>query len=116
MKATFDGQDYMLIFDKDAGEFRQLRRGSQFEAPLTRPFQGDDLGKVVSVEFSDNNEPDGIELRYLPGTAQSWEEIQRVHVKINVRAYNHIEERGTFGTRYDSIGNKIEIFNGMPGA
>ena len=114
MKATFDGQDYMLMLDRGAEELRQLRSGETLEAPLTQLFDGEDLGKMVRVEFAATDAIDGIELNYLPNGARSWSEIERVQVKINPRAYGYIEQGGRFGTRYDGLGNKIEILNGMP--
>ncbi len=114
MKATFDEQDYMLILNKEAEELNQLRRGKTLEASLTQPFDGEDLGKVVSISFSENNAIDGIELKYLPDNAASWGAILTIQVKINNWAYNHVKQRGQFGTRYDGLGNKIEILNGMP--
>ncbi len=115
MKATFDGQDYMLILNRDLEELSQLHLGKTLEASLTQPFDGEDLGKIVSLEFLENDAIDGIELKYLPDGAESWKTIQRVQVKINDRAYSHIEQRGQFGTRYSGLGDKIEILNGIPG-
>ncbi len=112
MKATFDGQDYMLMFDKEKRELKRLRQG-KLEAPLTEYWGDKDLGKVVSLELADNNGSDGIELKYLPDGAESWEAIQRVQVRMNERAYSHVETRGQFGTRYNGS-DKIEIFNGDP--
>jgi len=112
MKATFDGQDYMLILDRKTQELQGVRQG-KLEAPLTEHWGDKDLGKLVSLELADNNGSDGIELKYLPEGAESWEAIQRVQVRINERAYSHVRERGQFGTRY-GMGDKIEIFNGDP--
>ena len=112
MKATFDGQDYMLMLDKKTQELQGLRQ-KRLEAPLTEHFGDKDLGKVVSLELADNTGSDGIELKYLPEGAESWEAIQIVQVKVNERAYGHVRERGQFGTRY-GMGDKIEIFNGDP--
>lgn len=114
MKATFDGQDYLLVLDREAEELRQLRSGETLEAPLTQPFDGEDLGKLVSVEFAETDAIDGIELNYLPNGVRSWDEIERVQVAINQRAAGYVEQSGRFGTRYDGLGNKIEILNGMP--
>ena len=112
MKATFDGQDYMLILDKKAQELQGLRQ-KKLEATLTEDFGDEDFGKLVSLELADNNGSDGIELKYLPEGAESWEAIQRIQVRMNERAYIHVETRGRFGTRY-GMGDKIEIFNGDP--
>ena len=112
MKATFDGQDYMIMLNKEKSELQGLRQGG-LEAPLTEHCGDKDLGKIVSLELADNNGSDGIGLKYLPDGAESWEAIQRVQVRMNERAYNHVEERGQFGTRY-GMGDKIEIFNGDP--
>lgn len=112
MKATFDGQDYMLMLDKKTREFQGLRQG-RLEAPLTEHWEDKDLGKIVSLELADNNGSDGIELEYLPDGAESWEAIQRVQVKMNERAYGYVRERGQFGTRYNGS-DKIEIINGDP--
>ncbi len=113
MKAMFDGQDYMLILDKETGELEQLHQ-RKLEATLTEPWGDEDLGKIVSLELADNNGSDGIELKNLPENAESWEAIKQVQIKINESAYSHVKERGRFGTRYGGIGNKIEIFNGDP--
>ncbi|MDP3026341.1 MAG: hypothetical protein Q8N63_01435 [Nanoarchaeota archaeon] len=112
MKATFDGQDYMLMLDKKMDELQRLRK-EKLEAPLTEHWGDKDLGKTVSLELADNNGSDGIELKYLPNGAESWEAIQRVQVKLNERAYSHIRGRGQFGTRYNGS-DKIEIFDGDP--
>ena len=112
MKATFDGQDYMLMLAKEKRELQGLRQ-ERLEAPLTEHWGDKDLGKVVSLELADNHGSDGIELKYLPEDAESWEAIQQVQVKMNERAYSHVETRGQFGTRY-GMGDKIEIFNGDP--
>jgi len=53
MKATFDGQDYMLILDKEKSELLGLRQG-KLEAPLTEHWRDKDLGKIVSLELADN--------------------------------------------------------------
>jgi hypothetical protein len=110
MKATFDGQDYMLMLDRSKRELQRLRQ-EKFEAPLTEHWGNKDLGKVVSLEFADNSGNDGIELKYLPEGAESWEAIQRVQIKVNERAYSHVKERRQFGTRYNGS-DKIEIFDG----
>ncbi|HLC80606.1 MAG TPA: hypothetical protein VJG31_02435 [Candidatus Nanoarchaeia archaeon] len=110
MKATFDGQDYLLILDKKTDELTRLRQ-EKLEALLTKLWEDNDLGKVISLEFADNNGNDGIELKYLPEGAESWEAIRKVQVRVNEWAYNHIRDRGQFGTRY-GIGDKIEIFDG----
>jgi len=112
MKATFDGQDYMLMLDRNKGELQGLRQG-KLEAPLTEHWGDKDLGKVVSLELVDNNGSDGIELKYLPEGAESWEAIQRVQVKMNERAYTYVRGRRQFGTRYNGS-DKIEIFDGDP--
>tara|TARA_Y100000310_G_scaffold249029_1_gene255037 strand:- start:393 stop:740 length:348 start_codon:yes stop_codon:yes gene_type:complete len=112
MKATFDGEDYMLMLDIETQELQRLRQ-EKFEAPLTEHWGGEDLDKTVSLEFEDNNGMDGIELKYLPEGVMGWEAIKRVQVKVNERAYNHIRERGQFGTRYNGS-DKIEIMNGDP--
>ena len=112
MKALFTGQDYLLFLDKENSELQRLRK-ERFEAKLT--FQGErkDLDKIVSIELADNNAIDGIELKYLPSDAESWEAIKRVQVKINERAYKHVEQRGVFGTRYNGS-DKIEIYSETP--
>ncbi len=112
MKAIFDGQDYMLILDRNAEELTRLRQG-KLEAHLTEPWEDKNLGKVVSLELADNGGNDGIELKYLPDCARGWEAIKIVQVKVNERTYGYIRERGQFGTRY-GIGDKIEIFDGDP--
>jgi len=100
------------MLDKEKSELQGLRQG-KLEASLTEHWGDKDLGKIVSLELADNNGSDGIELKYLPDGAESWEAIQIVQVRINERAYSHVETRGRFGTRY-GIGDKIEIVNGNP--
>ncbi|MEK6887805.1 MAG: hypothetical protein AABX14_02550 [Candidatus Aenigmatarchaeota archaeon] len=112
MKATFNGQDYTLMLNRETQELQGLQQ-RKLEAPLTEHWGDKDLGKTVSLELADNSEVDGIELRYLPVGAENWEAIQRVQVKVNKRAYSHIRERGQFGTRYNGS-DKIEIMNGDP--
>lgn len=113
MKAEFDGQDYMLMLERRTQEFQKLRQG-KLEAPLKQAWEPDkDLGKVVSLELAENDGMDGIELRHLPEDAESWEAIQRVQVKLNDRAYNHVMQYGQFGTRYNGS-DKVEIVNGFP--
>ena len=112
MKATFDGQDYMLMLDKKTQELQGLRQ-RKLEAPLTEHWGDKDLGKLVSLELADNSGSDGIELKHLPESAKSWEAIKIIQVKVNERAYNFIKERGNFGTRYNGS-DKIEIMNGDP--
>jgi len=112
MKTTFDGQDYMLMLDKKTQELQELRQ-RKIESPLTEHWGDKDLGKLVSLELADNNGSDGIELKYLPEDAESWEAIKRVQVKINYRAYDHVIERGQFGTRYNGS-DKIQVMNGDP--
>lgn len=111
MKAEFDGQDYMLILDKDQDELLSLWKG-KLEAYLTEAFGDKDLGKIVTLELGENKGSDGIEVKYIPKN-EIWENIQRIQVKMNKDAYNHVNQRGNFGTRY-GIGDKIEIFNGDP--
>ena len=100
----------MLILDKEKSELLGLRQG-KLEAPLTEHWRDKDLGKIVSLELADNGWRDGIELKYLPDSAENWEAIQKVQVRMNERAYNHVETRGEVGTRY-GMEDKIEIFNG----
>ena len=112
MKATFDGQDYTLFLSKKTQELQKLQEG-KLEAPLTEHWRDKDLGKVVSLELAENKGSDGIELRYLPEGAESWEAIQGVQVKLNGRAYNNVIQYGQFGTRYNGS-DKIEIVDGFP--
>ena len=108
MKATFDGQNYLLILDRATQEFERLQQ-ERLEAPLTKPSWGGgrDLGKVVSLEVAEN---DGIELNYLPGGA-NLETAKVVQVKINEGAYNNIRGIGSVWTRPSDF-NKITIING----
>ncbi len=113
MKAMFDGQDYMLMLERRTQELQRLREG-KLEAPLKQAWEPDkDLGKVVTLELANTNAIDGIELKYLPEGAESWEAIRRVEVKVNERAYSHVGRHGQFGTRYNGS-DKIEIVNGFP--
>ena len=112
MKAIFDGQDYILMLDKKTQELQGLQQ-RKFEAPLTERWGDKDLGKLVSLELADNSGSDGIEIKYLPEGAESWEAIQRIQVRINKRACSYVRERGQFGTRYNGS-DKIEIWNGDP--
>ncbi len=113
MKAIFNGQDYTLMLERRTQELQRLGQG-KLEAPLKQAWEPDkDLGKVVSLELADTDAIDGIELKYLPNSAESWEAIRRVEVKMNERAYSHVRQHGQFGTRYNGS-DKIEIVHGFP--
>ena len=112
MRAEFDGQDFTLYLDKNNQELQQLRNTS-LQARLQTPFGGEDLGKIVTLRFGENKGNDGIELKYLPEGTSGWENIQEVKVTINDRAYGYVQQRGSFGTRYNGS-DKIEIINGLP--
>lgn len=107
MKATFDGQDYLLTLNRETQDLQELQKKG-LEAQLTEQWGTEKLGKLVTLELADNNGSDGIELKYTPCDAESWEAIQGIQVKINNQAYNYIKERGQFGTRYNGS-DKIEI-------
>jgi hypothetical protein len=113
MKTIFDGQDYIIMLDKKTQELQQLQKGKKLEASLEQPYDKKSLKKVVSLELASNEAIDGIELKYLPEEAENWEEIQKVQVKLNDWAYNHVMQRGQFGTRYNGS-DKIDIHNGDP--
>ena len=67
--------------------------------------------KKVTLELKDNvSHPDGIELSYTPKDPDSWEHIKEVNVVINERALSYIVDRGSFGTRYNGLGNKVDIY------
>ncbi|MBS3090107.1 hypothetical protein J4461_04515 [Candidatus Pacearchaeota archaeon] len=92
---------------------QRLREG-KLEAPLKKAWELDKYsGKTVSLELTNTDAIDGIELKYLPDNAENWEAIQRVQVKLDNWAYNHVREYGQFGTRYNGS-DKIEIMNGFP--
>ena len=112
MKATFDGRDYMLLLDRETNELQKLRHG-KLESTLM-DLDGNDVGKIVTLEHANNDAIDGILVSYLPENPHNWEAIKQVAVKINQRAHNYIIEQKTFGTRYDAWGDKIEIFDGDP--
>ena len=112
MKATFAGQDYTLMLDKEKRELQRLP-DEILEAPLTEHWGDKDLGKLVTLELNDTNRSDGIELRYFPEDAESWEAIQKVQVKINERARNNLITMGRIGTRYNGS-DKIDIYDGDP--
>ena len=108
MKALFDGQDYMLILDKEADEAKKLRQG-QLGANLTGRWDDNDLGKKLILEFGETTQPDGISLEYIPKN-KDWGAIERIRIMVNERALQKVEARGWFGTRYGA-GDKIEIYN-----
>ncbi len=113
MEAMFDGQDFLLYLDTDEQELGKLRT-QELSAPLTEPFGGPDLGKQLTLSYGDNNGPDGIQLRKLPEDSEGiWNSVKEIRITINNWAYQHVQERGQFGTRYDGS-NKVEIINGMP--
>lgn len=113
MEAEFDGQDYFLFLDKKKKELLEVKKKVKLKTRLTKPFRGVELGKLVTLEYGENNGPDGIDLKYIPKNPNSWESILEISVKINDRTYNHILERGSFGTRYNGS-DKIQIYNGNP--
>jgi len=112
MKAVFVGMDYMLFLEKDKDELAKLKR-EQLAADLKEGWGGGSLGKTVAIKLEENDGPDGFELNYEPPDAGGWDEVKGVNVKINRRAYNHIVERGVFGTRYNGS-DKITVQNDMP--
>ena len=101
------------MLDKKTQELQQLQKGKKLEALLEQPYDEKSLKKVVSLELASNEAIDGIELKYLPEEAENWEEIKKVQVKLNDWAYNHVMQRGQFGTRYNGS-DKIDIYNGDP--
>ena len=112
MRAEFDGQDFALYLDLKQRELNKL--GAQrLESQLQQPFGGEDLGKLITLEFWENEGPDGIELKYFPKDFGSWEQVEIIRVTMNHRAYRHVKERGSFGTRCNGS-DKIEIINGLP--
>ena len=111
MKAVMAGQDYTLMLEKDKQELENLRE-KPLEASLMEAWTTKDLGKKVSLEFGETDQADGIEVRYVP-EHQGWEAIQKIRVTVNQHAYDHILQRGHFGTRY-GLGDKIDIINGDP--
>ncbi len=113
MKALFDGQDYILMLQRENQELLQLKQGNKLTAKLTRPWGGGDLDKIATLELKENTEIDGIELKYIPENADNWEAIEEVRIRLNNRAYSFIGERGEFGTRYNGS-DKIRIVNSYP--
>ncbi len=108
MKATFDGMDYTLFLNPETREMQRLGTGEKLEAPLKEHWGDKDLGKVVSLELAENRATDGIEFKQFPEDAENWEAIQKIQVRLNGRAYNHVRSHGQFGTRYNGS-DKIEI-------
>jgi len=113
MKAIFDGQDYTLMLEKATQELLQLGQGKKLTAKLTRPWGEAEWSKLASLELKENNAIDGIELMYLPEGAENWDVIEQIRVRLNLRAYSFVEQRGEFGTRYNGS-DKIRIINGYP--
>jgi len=101
---------FTLYLDSTEQELEELKI-ERIQTQLNRAFSDEDLGKLVSLEFGENKGPDGIELKYFPEN-ESWEKVKEIRVKINERAYNHVQEKGSFGTRYNGS-DKIEIVNGI---
>ncbi|MBU0930147.1 MAG: hypothetical protein KJ623_03700 [Nanoarchaeota archaeon] len=111
MKAEFDGQDYMLFLEKGSNELLRLEN-EKFEAPLKQAWEPEnDLGKLVTIELAENGAMDGIELKYFPEDAGSFDEIKNIQVKLNRGAYKQVVKYGQFGTRYN-CSDKVEIING----
>ena len=106
MRAVFfENMDYLLQVLEE--EFKKLP-SNPLEASLRPAFSEGDLGKRVVLEFEDNSQPDGIDLRYLPENAQSFDEIKEIRVRMNGRAYQLIQARRKFGTRYNGS-EKVDI-------
>ena len=59
MEASFDGQDYLVILSRESEELQKLLK-TKLEAPLKKHFSCEDLGKILNLEFENNNGPDGI--------------------------------------------------------
>jgi len=111
MRAEFDGLDYTLYLDRKKGELENLK-SKNLTAQLKKTFSTEDLGKLVILSYGENKGPDGIELVFFPEI--TWDKFQEARVTINERAYQHIQERGSFGTRCNGS-DKIEIVHGLPG-
>ena len=110
MEASFDGQDYLLVLSKESEELQKLLR-TKLETPLKMHFTCEDLGKILTLEFKNNDGPDGIYVKYFhsPENAKGWDKVIEIAVKINEKAYSHIAKNSRFGTRYSSNG-VIEIY------
>lgn len=109
MKAFFTGSDYLLYILKETREIEELRK-SKLETILQ--FNDDrSTGKKVTLKLESSvSHPDGIELSYIPKEPESWDHIKEINVVVNETALKYIVNRGRFGTRYDNIGNKIDIY------
>ena len=108
MKASFTGWDYFLYIEKNKDDIENLRT-SKLETMLQ--FGGDDsTDKKVTLELRDKvNNPDGIEVLFLPKHPKSWKHIKEINVVINEKALNHIVDGDGFWTHYNSRGN-IDIY------
>jgi len=112
MRAEFDGQDYFFYLDRNKQELQNLPIQS-LEAELQKPFENCGWDKKAILEFGENNGPDGIQLKHLPEGAETWDEFKEIKVTINARALSYVQERGSFGTRYN-FSDKIDIVDGLP--
>jgi hypothetical protein len=103
--------DYTICFEDD--EFEQLPESS-LECTLRDMIRDEELDKKITLIMSGARQlSDGITVSYLP-EATNWEDVTEIRVAIDEFAYRHIKEQGVFGTRYDGIGNKIEIHRNYP--
>lgn len=110
MRAMFDGQDYMVVLDEEANDWRQLQdRDTVLQAPLGRQWEEGTWGKILSLKVQENTAIDGIEVTYGPEGAEFWDDIQQINVAISWRAHMLLGINHRFGTRYNGS-DKIEIF------
>ncbi len=108
MKASFTGLDYLLYIEKNKDDIEKLRT-SKLETMLEFD-NNDSTDKKVTLELRDKvNNPDGIEVLFLPKHPKSWEHIKEVNVAINEKALSYIVDSGGFGTHYNSQGN-IDVY------
>lgn len=118
MRFSFDGCDAhgIWLVPINAGSnycarMDRLCEGERLERELYWVGENDKLGKLVSLELAEVNAGDGLEVEYLPKDA-SWEEVQRIQVKISEEAFQLLRERSAFKAKYDD--NLVEIYYDIP--
>ncbi len=114
MKAFVADQDYTIVLELANQELSRVKE-RELVAQLHDSLRDIPFDKQLRLKYGECDQPDGIELNYLPEDHKGWDDITGILVTVNERALSYVEQRGFFGTRY-GLGDKIEIFNGEPHA
>jgi hypothetical protein len=124
MEAIFDGQDYVVVVDKNSGELQTLaseplsallndRSVIPSKAGALRQLVLDfglPTEKTLLLMLDDEvrQDSDGIRVEYLPENSEEWSSVDTVRVRIAQRALRLLQAQGEVGTRY-GMGDKILI-------